>query len=76
MVRLFRQSNCLKKASKMIYHLTGHTKKGKQRIKEHGTEWVVVEKRPGTFGDVLLRSKKTQDLRWLTEDFFVECIEK
>jgi len=59
----------------MIYHLTGQTKKGKQRIKEHGTEWTVVEKRPGTFGDVLLRSKKTQDLRWLTKDFFVERIE-
>ena len=59
----------------MIYHLTGRTKKGKQRIKQHGTKWLVVEKRPGTFGDVLLRSVETNDLRWLTEDFFVERIE-
>jgi len=59
----------------MIYHLKGRTKKGKQRIKEHGTQWNVVEKRPGTFGDVLLRSVETNDLRWLTEDFFVERIE-
>jgi hypothetical protein len=59
----------------MIYHLTGRTKKGKQRIKQHGTQWLVVEKRKGTFGDVLLRSIKTSDLRWLTEDFFVERIE-
>jgi len=59
----------------MIYHLTGRTKKGKQRIKQHGTQWLVVEKRKGTFGDVLLRSVETNDLRWLTEDFFVERIE-
>ena len=59
----------------MIYHMKGHTKKGKQRIKEHGTKWRVVEKRKGTFGDVLLRSVETNDLRWLTEDFFVERIE-
>ena len=59
----------------MIYHLEGVTKKGKQRIREHGTLWKVVEKRPGTFGDVLLRSVETNDLRWLTEDFFVERIE-
>ena len=59
----------------MIYHLEGVTKKGKQRIKEHGTLWKVVEKRSGTFGDVLLRSVETNDLRWLTEDFFVERIE-
>ena len=59
----------------MIYHLGGVTKKGKQRIRQHGTRWNVVEKRPGTFGDVLLRSVETNDLRWLTEDFFVERIE-
>jgi len=59
----------------MIYHMKGHTKKGKQRIKEHGTLWSVVEKRKGTFGGVLLRSVETNDLRWLTEDFFVERIE-
>jgi len=59
----------------MIYHLIGRTKKGKQRIKQHGTQWLVVEKRKGTFGDVLLRSVETNDLRWLTEDFFVERIE-
>jgi hypothetical protein len=56
--------------------MKGHTKKGKQRIKEHGTLWSVVEKRKGTFGGVLLRSVETNDLRWLTEDFFVERIEK
>ena len=39
----------------MIYHLEGVTKKGKQRIREHGARWYVVEKRKGTFGDVLLR---------------------
>ena len=60
----------------MIYHLKGRTKKGKQRIKEHGAKWLVVEKRKGTFGDVLLRSIKTNDLRWLTKDFFVERIEE
>ena len=60
----------------MIYHLEGVTNKGKQRIREHGTLWKVVEKRPGTFGDVLLRSVETNDLRWLTDDFFVERIEK
>ena len=56
----------------MTYFLKGRTKKGKQRIQQHGKEWTVVEKRPGTFGEVLLRSTKTQDLRWLTDDFFVE----
>lgn len=61
---------------KEVIHLKGTTKKGKQRIKEHGTQWNVVEKRPGTFGDVLLRSIETDDLRWLTEDFSVERIEK
>ena len=60
----------------MIYHMKGHTKKGKQRIKEHGTLWSVVEKRKGTFGGVLLRSVETNDLRLLTEDFFVERIEE
>lgn len=59
----------------MIYHLTGRSTKGKQRIKEHGTKWLVVEKRKGIFGDVLLRSVATDDLRWLTEDFLVERIE-
>jgi len=59
----------------MIYHLEGVTKKGKQRIQQHGTRWRVVEKRKGMFGEVLLRSVKTNDLRWLTEDFFVERIE-
>ena len=59
----------------MIYHLKGATKKGKQRIQQHGTQWHVVEKRKGTFGDVLLRSVETNDLRWLTEDFRVERIE-
>ena len=59
----------------MIYHLEGVTKKGKQRIREHGALWSVVEKRKGTFGDVLLRSVEANDLRWMTEDFFVERIE-
>jgi len=36
-----------------VIHLKGITKKGKQRIQEHGAVWVVVEKRPGTF-EVLL----------------------
>jgi len=27
----------------MIYHMKGATKKGKQRIKQHGTRWNVVE---------------------------------
>ena len=60
----------------MIYHLKWHTSKGKQRIREHGTKWLVVEKRKGTFGDVLLESIETGDRRWLTEDFFVERIEE
>ena len=60
----------------MIYHMKGVTKKGKQRIQQHGTRWNVVEKSPGTFGGVLLRSVETNDLRWLTEDFFVERIEE
>ena len=59
----------------MIYHLKWHTSKGKQRIKQHGTQWRVLEKRPGTFGGVLLESIETGDRRWLTEDFFVERIE-
>ena len=60
----------------MIYHMKGHTKKGKQRIREHGAKWRVVENRKGTFGGVLLRSVETNDLRWLTEDFIVQRIEK
>lgn len=59
----------------MIYHLKGATRKGKQRIDQHGTQWHVVEKRKGTFGGVLLRSVDTKDLRWLTEDFTVKRIE-
>ena len=60
----------------MIYHMKGHTKKGKQRIKEHGTKWLVVEKCPRTIGGVLLESLETGDRRWLTEDFIVQRIEK
>lgn len=59
----------------MIFHLKGATKKGKQRIQQHGTAWAVIEKRPGTFGEVLLESLDTKDRRWLTEDFLVERIE-
>ena len=70
-----RQGVPKKRGRLMIYHLQGHTKKGKQRIQIHGTLWSVVEKRKGTFGGVLLRSVKTNDLRWLTEDFFVEKIQ-
>jgi hypothetical protein len=65
-------SKLYKQRNDMIYTLRGHTKKGKQRIQQHGAEWYVVEKRQGTFGDTLLRSIKTQDLRWLTDDFIVE----
>lgn len=60
----------------MIYHMKGYTKKGKQRIKEHGTKWRVVETRPGTFAGVVLESLETGDRRWLTEDFIVQRIEK
>ena len=57
-----------------IFTLGGVSKKGKQRVKDHGKEWIVIEKRPGTFGGVLLESKTTQDRRWLTDDFLVEKI--
>lgn len=56
-------------------NLKGITKKGKQRIQEHGSVWEVLEKRPGTYEGLLLGSPKTGDIRWLTKDFFVERIE-
>ena len=59
----------------MIYHMKGQTVKGKQRIQQHGRKWQVVEKRPGTFGGVLLESLETGGRRWLTEDFIVQRIE-
>lgn len=52
-------------------HLKGITKKGKQRIQEHGALWEVLEKRPGTFEGLLLGSSKTGNIRWLTTDFEV-----
>lgn len=52
-------------------HLKGITKKGKQRIQEHGAVWEVLESRPGTFEGLLLGSPKTGNIRWLTTDFEV-----
>ena len=52
-------------------HLKGITKKGKQRIQEHGSKWEVLEERPGTFEGLLLGSPKTGNIRWLTTDFEV-----
>lgn len=52
-------------------NLKGITKKGKQRIQEHGALWEVLEKRPGTFEGLLLGSPKTGNIRWLTTDFEV-----
>jgi len=52
-------------------HLKGITKKGKQRIQEHGALWEVLEERPGTFEGLLLGSPKTGNIRWLTTDFEV-----
>ena len=52
-------------------NLKGITKKGKQRIQEHGAVWEVLEERPGTFEGLLLGSPKTGNIRWLTTDFEV-----
>lgn len=52
-----------------VIQLKGVTKKGKQRIQEHGAKWEVIEKRPGTFEGLLLRSVETDNTRWLTADF-------
>lgn len=52
-----------------VIQLKGVTKKGKQRIQEHGATWEVIEKRPGTFEGLLLRSVETTNTRWLTTDF-------
>ena len=52
-------------------NLKGITKKGKQRIQEHGAVWEVLEERPRTFEGLLLGSPKTGNIRWLTTDFEV-----
>ena len=66
-----------------IVTLTGKTKKGKQRVQQHGDKWEVVRrsesvgfptKHPGPF--LLLRALGRSDLRWVSEssdpDFFVD----
>lgn len=60
----------------MIYRLKGCTKKGKQRIKEHGDRWFVVDRTASSLGEGLIRSVETGDLRWLTKDFSIVEVEE
>jgi hypothetical protein len=54
----------------MIIMLKGITKHGKNRIHEHGNEWLVIE--PGVTpkpAQLFIESVKTGDRRWLNHNF-------
>ena len=56
--------------------LKGRTGLGKNRIKEHGEEWILRENltSPIRPNDVLIESVKTGHMRWMCMDF--EIVEK
>lgn len=57
----------------MIVKLIGVTQKGKNRIKEHGQHWVVINHTsPLRPNSLFLESIVTGDRRWFTEDFMME----
>jgi hypothetical protein len=56
--------------------LTGKTRHGKNRIREHGENWIVTKVvNQRLFGDhncgVMVKSQRTNEERWLTNDFEV-----
>ena len=54
----------------MILTLKGKTNKGKNRIREHGEAWEVLENESPLRPNMLfIKSVKTGEERWLTEDF-------
>lgn len=54
----------------MIIKLKGITKHGKNRIHEHGDEWVVIEPKVTPKPAMLyIQSVKTGDIRWLNHNF-------
>ena len=47
-----------------IFKLTGKTRHGKNRVNEHGSVWFE-EPQSRDWSKVLVRSLKTNDLRWI-----------
>ena len=60
----------------MIITLTGLTNKGKNRIREHGDKWEVLDVPPGVVSMTPkpafppIRSLKTGEFRWLDDENF------
>ncbi len=52
-----------------IIILKGKTAKARQRIKDHGEAWEVIESPVVPAPSQFLKSVKTGDARWLTEQF-------
>jgi len=53
-----------------LLELEGISKKGKERIKQHGTQWEVIKKSKVAFapGDHILIKAPGGNSRWITED--------
>lgn len=54
----------------MILILSGKTKKGKNRIQQHGQEWLVLKSLlvPKLAGKHFIESLKTKDIRWIQKE--------
>lgn len=52
-----------------LLRLKGVTGHGKNRIREHGEEWIVLDHASPIRSEIFIESVKTGDRRWLTDDF-------
>ena len=52
-----------------LLRLKGVTGHGKNRIREHGEEWLVLDHSSPIRSEIFIESIKTGDRRWLTKDF-------
>tara|TARA_R110000822_G_scaffold120690_4_gene254239 strand:+ start:1336 stop:1572 length:237 start_codon:yes stop_codon:yes gene_type:complete len=58
-----------------ILTLKGITGKGKNRIREHGTEWRIIDGRESELG-IMVQSLKDKDLRWIRENVDFEIVDR
>jgi hypothetical protein len=58
-----------------ILTLNGITGKGKNRIREHGKKWRIIDGRHSELG-ILVQSMKDKDLRWIRENVDYEIVER
>jgi hypothetical protein len=54
----------------MLIEIEGITRKGRNRVKEHGSVWEILDwQHPTNPIAFAVKSLKTDDKRWLTNDF-------